>query len=228
MVSTRPSTSKSNSPFNNPLLTVPKSPIAIVIIVKFIFHSIFFISLDRSRYLSFFLLFFSVLFCGQPGQQSTILQVLFFLLFTIRSGILAEIRWSVCMPTAHRSLCVSFSRTYYGLCIYYQFVWSYLNFNHISKWITLFPQSCLVLYFFCSNVPHSLVMRLIVSSLSPHNLHLLFCCILLILSFNWLFLMALFCASIKRGSVSLLMFPFLSHVQDFSCEMLLISRLKRP
>ena len=37
--------------------------------------------------------------------------------------------------------------------------------------------------------------------------------------------MALFCASIGRDSVSLLRFPFLSHVHIFSCEMLL-SRLK--
>ena len=40
--------------------------------------------------------------------------------------------------------------------------------------------------------------------------------------------MALFCAAIRRGSVSLLKFPFLSHVQVLSCEMLFISRLKRP
>ena len=40
--------------------------------------------------------------------------------------------------------------------------------------------------------------------------------------------MALFCAAIRRDSVSLLKFPFLSHVQVLSCEMLFISRLKRP
>ena len=33
-----------------------------------------------------------------------------FLLIIIRSGFLAEIRWSVCMSKSHRSLCVSFSR----------------------------------------------------------------------------------------------------------------------
>ena len=67
-----------------------------------------------------------------------------------------------------------------------------------------------------------------VSSLSPHCLHLLFCCILSILVLIWLVPTALFCAAIRRYSVSLLMFPFLSHVQVLSSEMLLISRLKRP
>ena len=34
--------------------------------------------------------------------------------------------------------------------------------------------------------------------------------------------MALSCAAIRRGSVSLLKFPFLSHVQVLSCEILLL------
>ena len=85
---------------------------------------------------------------------------------------LTEIRWSVCM--SHRSLCVSFTRTGAGFCIYYLFVWSSLNFLHISLWTTLPTQSCLVLYSFCANLLHSLIMWLIVSSLSPHSLHLLF------------------------------------------------------
>ena len=53
IVSTRPSTSKSSSPFNNPLVSVPKAPITIGTIFTFMFHS-FFNSLPRSRYLSFF------------------------------------------------------------------------------------------------------------------------------------------------------------------------------
>ena len=40
--------------------------------------------------------------------------------------------------------------------------------------------------------------------------------------------MALSCAAIRRDSVSLLRFPFLSQVQVFWCEMLFIRRLKRP
>ena len=61
-VSFRPPTSKSSSPFNNPLVTVPKAPITIGIIVTFIFH-IFFNSLARSRYLSLFSHSFSFILC---------------------------------------------------------------------------------------------------------------------------------------------------------------------
>ena len=48
MVSTRSPTSKSSRPFNNPLVTVPKAPITIGIIVTFRFHS-FFNSLARCK-----------------------------------------------------------------------------------------------------------------------------------------------------------------------------------
>ena len=68
MVSTRPATSKSSRPFNNPLVTLPKAPIAIGMIVNFIFHS-FFNSLAWSWYLKSFLIL-SVLFCGQPEHLS--------------------------------------------------------------------------------------------------------------------------------------------------------------
>ena len=58
--------------------------------------------------------------------------------------------------------------------------------------------------------------------------HGLFMVFLSILALIWLVLMALFCAAIRRHSVSLLKFPFLDYVQVSSCEMLSISRLKRP
>ena len=63
----------------------------------------------------------------------------------MRSGLLAGIRGSVCMLKSHRSLYKSFSRTCAGLCIYHLFVWSNWNFLHISQWITLPTQSCLLL-----------------------------------------------------------------------------------
>ena len=142
----------------------------------------------------------------------------FFLLIIISSGLLAEIRWSVCMSKSHRSLCVSFSRTGDRLCIYHLLAWSNLNFLRISQWITSPAQSCLALYSFCANLLHSLIMWLMVSSLSPHSLHLLFCCVLSILALRWLVLMALFCAAIRGDSVSLLKFPFLSYVQVLSWD----------
>ena len=60
IVSTRPPTSKSSRPFDNPLVIVPNAPIITGTIVTFMFHS-FFNSLARSRYLSFtFLQIYSV------------------------------------------------------------------------------------------------------------------------------------------------------------------------
>ena len=61
MVSTRPPTSKSSSPFNNPFVTVPKAPITIGIIVTFMFHSFSILLQGRGIYPSFPIL--SVLFC---------------------------------------------------------------------------------------------------------------------------------------------------------------------
>ena len=77
MVSTRPPTSKSSSPFSNPLVTVPKAPITIGKIVSFMFHS-FFYSLERSRHLSFFSYSSSVIPWSAWIAKLIILQILFF------------------------------------------------------------------------------------------------------------------------------------------------------
>ena len=94
IVFTRHPTSKSSSSFNTCLVTVPKAPITIGIIVTFMFHS-FFNSLARSRYLSFFSHSFSFILGSAETAKSTILQILFFLLIRIRSSLLAEVWWSV-------------------------------------------------------------------------------------------------------------------------------------
>ena len=85
-----------------------------------------------------------------------------FLLIIIRSGILTEIRWSVCMSKSYRNLCMSFSRTVAGLCIYHLLVWSNLKFFHISQWISLSTQSCLLLYSFRANLLHLLIIIIII------------------------------------------------------------------
>ena len=100
MVSTRPPTSKASRPFNNPLVTVPKAPITIGIIVTFMFHIIF-NSLARSRYLSLFSHSFSFILWSAGTAKSTFLQIFFFLLIIIRSCLLAGIRWSVCISKSH-------------------------------------------------------------------------------------------------------------------------------
>ena len=107
MVSTRPPTSKSSSPFNNSFVTVQNAPITIGIIVTSMFYS-FFNSVERLRYLSFIAHSFSFILWSAGTAKRTILHLLFLLLLVIIwSGFLAEIRWSVCMSKSHRSLCVN-------------------------------------------------------------------------------------------------------------------------
>ena len=97
MVSTRSPTSKSFSPFNSPFVTVPNAPTTIGIIVTFMFHIFLILWQGLGTYPSFH--FLSVLFCGQPVQQSQqfckfsfFSFFFFFLLITILSGLLAVIR----------------------------------------------------------------------------------------------------------------------------------------
>ena len=158
--------------------------------------------------------------------KGTIRQALSFLLVILRSGFLAEIRWSVCISKSHRSLCVSFSRTDAGFCIYHLFVGLNFNFLHYSLWITLPTQPCLVLHF---SVPTSFI-RLLCDWLFRLYHHITYICYFVAsyLFLIWLVLMALFCAAIRRDSVSLLRLPFLSYIYVFSCEMLLISCFIRP
>ena len=181
-------------------------------------------SLARSRYLSpfFAFFFFSFTLWSTGMTKSTI----FFLTIT-RSRRLAEIRWSFCISKSQRILCISFSRVYSGLYWYHLIVWSNLNFLHNYWWISFPTQSCQVIYFFALILLHSLIMWLIVSSLSPHNIHLLFFLHLVYTCFGKV-RMELFWVAIRRNSVSFLRFPFLGHVQDFSREISLVRRLKCP
>ena len=76
MVSTGPPTSKSSSPFINPLITVSKAPITVGKNVTSMFL-VFFNSLARSRYLSVFLDSFSFMMWSAGSAKSTILQIFF-------------------------------------------------------------------------------------------------------------------------------------------------------
>ena len=151
--------------------------------------------------------------------KSTILQILFFFLLIIISLVFFQRLRDPCVR--QRPICVNvchFLGQEMGCTIYHLLVWSDLNFLYISQWIILPTQSCLVLFSFCANLPHSLIMWLIVLSLSPHSLHLLYCWVVNI-ALIWLVLTALSSTAIRRDSVSLLRFPFLCLVQVFSCEM---------
>ena len=85
-----------------------------------------------SNVLVLILLFTFFQFYSVVSWDSKVLQFFkfsfFSLLIIIRSSLLAEIRWSVCISKSQRSLCVSFSRTGAGLSIYHLFVWWNLNF----------------------------------------------------------------------------------------------------
>ena len=128
----------------------------------------YFSSLTKSKYWSLFSfsLIFTLWLAGIA--KSTIRQVLFFLLLTItRSGDEAKIRWSVCVLKSKRILLHFILHFDSVLCKYNQGERSNLNFLHYSQWIPFPTQLCLVLYSFCINLMHSLIMWLIISSLSP-------------------------------------------------------------
>ena len=157
MVSTFPPTSKSSSLFNNSLVTVPKAPIMIGMTVTFMFYS-FFQFTSKVEVLILLLTFFQLYLVVSQDCKVINFATPRFLLIIIRSGHLAEIRGSVCISKSHRSLCVLFSRTDAGLCILHLFIWSNLNFLHVSWWITLPTQLCIVLYSFCANLLYLLIM----------------------------------------------------------------------
>ena len=74
MVSTRSALSKFSSPCTNPLVTAPRAPIRIGIIVTFMFHRLF-NSLASSRYLSLFSHSFNFTSWSSGTTKSTVLKV---------------------------------------------------------------------------------------------------------------------------------------------------------
>ena len=96
------------------------------------FHSFFFNSLARSKYLCFFSHSFSFILWSAETAKTTILQILFLLWIIIRSGPLAEIRWSVGMSKSHWSLCIIF----WDRC-----------------WVVNIPFVCMVKFEFLAHLP---------------------------------------------------------------------------
>ena len=89
MVSTRPPTSKSSSPFSNPLVTVPNAPITIGIIIIII------IVITSS--------------CSSSISPGKIHKTAIFWVIISRFGLLVWIRRSIWISKFRRILCVSFS-----------------------------------------------------------------------------------------------------------------------
>ena len=154
MVFTRPPTSKFSSPFNNPFVTVPRAPITIGTIVTFMFHSFFQFSrkIEVLILLFTFFQFYSVV--TRDSKVHNFVNLFFFFFFFDYYKRLGDP--FVCQSPI--GVYVSFSMTGAGVCIYHLFVWSNFDLLHISQWITLPTQSCLVIYSFCPNLLHSLIM----------------------------------------------------------------------
>ena len=138
-------------------------------VVTLIFHS-FFSSLVNFKYLFLLGFFHSMV---RPDSK-----INFFLLIITRSDLPARIWSFVCISKYQIILWVLFSKTDSGLCMDLLIAWSNFSFLHNSQWINFPTLSILVSYYFFASLLHSLIMWFIVSNLSPHNLHLIFCCLL--------------------------------------------------
>ena len=164
---------------------------------------------------------------GKVYYMANFLLFLFIFLIITKSSLLDEIRWSVCISKSQRIMCLILTNV---------FLLEHIPFCNIVKFkflaqfpVISFPsQSCLVLYSFWTSLLYSLIIRLIFSSLSPRNLHFLFCCIVSIFALTKLVSIVLFCDAIRSDSVFLIKFPFLNHVQVLSCEISSVCRLKYP
>ena len=103
--------------------------------------------------------------------------------------------------------------------------WSSFSFLHNFKWITfsfsVMPGLVLVNCFCLLCNQHSFLFPLFTNTCYSIAFLSIFTLIKLVL-------LALFCVAIKRASVSLLRFPFLSPIQAFSCAMWPVCRLKYP
>ena len=158
MVSIHSPISNPSSSLSKPFQTSSSTPITIGITTNFMFHS-FLSSLARSKYFSLFLL--SLIF---HSVVNTMQQLLFILLIiTIKVWSSGQV-YVICLG-------LKIPENFIYLILRNMVVWSNFNFLHNSQWITFPTQSCLVLYSFWASLLPSLIMGLMVSSISPHNLH---------------------------------------------------------
>ena len=157
-------------------MTAPRAPITIGIIVTFMFHS-YFNSQVRSKYLYLFYIISILLIhkdSNVPNHASSL-----FLLIIIRSGCLAGIGWSVLyLQIPENFVCVILQDIFWVVHIPFVHIEKFPFLAHFP-WITMPTQSWLVLY---SLEICCIRLWFLVSSLSSHNVHLLFCCALFVLA----------------------------------------------
>ena len=145
-------------------------------------------------FLSFFFFFFCFLYFHNLLDQDDKIQYLVgchFLKLSLGQVVLLRLA-DLLVYQNPREGCVSCSRADSVLCIYYLFVCSNVNFLRSCQWISSLTHLCLVSYSFCSNLLYSFIIWLIISTLSPHYLHLLFCSSLSVFSLTLLVIMAFF------------------------------------
>ena len=155
MVSSRLLISKSSSPRTSLLVNVRSVPITIDI-TSLSCSTVFRFNSKVNVFISVFAFFQFYLVVSRGCKVPNSAHLLCLLTIT-RSGRLGEIRWSVWISKSEKILCVSFSWTDSGLCIYHLFVWLDFNILRNFLWITFPTQSCLVLYSFCANFLHSII-----------------------------------------------------------------------
>ena len=138
------------------------------------FSTVFFNSLARSSYFSFFFAFFQYDSVVSRDRKVHILASTLFCRL-----LLSLVVWMILSdPFASqdlRGVFLSHSPVQILGCL--NTIYSYGQIS-ISCPITLPTQSCLVLYSYCTIWLHSLIKWLIMLSRSPQMLHLLFCCLL--------------------------------------------------
>ena len=137
----------------------------------------FFSFLTRSKNLSHFSSLIFLLWSAWTAK-CTMLQVFYlfiylFLLVIARSGLLSVIWLYDYTSKSQGILCVLFSRSDSGLCIYHLAACSNFSFWHSSQKITYPTQSCLVLDFLLASLQHLLIVWLMFSFLSSYKPHLL-------------------------------------------------------
>ena len=157
MVSSRPPTTMSTSPFSNPLVTVPNAPITIGIIVTFMFH-IFFKSLARLRYLSFFSHSFSFIL----WSTGTAKYYYYYSLQAFHQSKLMVLRWSL-----RDSKSLQVSRTLLSI---------QANLKNVLVWMVLVLVSLFVFAFF-NFIYHYYICYFLKSFSHKHSLMVSPCCL---------------------------------------------------
>ena len=97
------------------------------------------------QFFQFFFLFAFFRFYPVVSRNGKVRYSADLLFFFLLSQGLVEIRRSIRISKSQKNLCVSFSRTDSGLCIYHLFVWSNLNFFNIIRiefLLVMFRTSC--------------------------------------------------------------------------------------